>query len=349
MRTEVLWILAGALTAGAALADRVVLNGVGPYQACEPMFEAVRLVLTQRGEPWSAAYVQGISGAAFRIAGICPCAPTCACAMSPQDLVKLFGYEVETVYVGADKEDVARRRPGAIERVKQELRAGRPVVVWHAFTNAEYDVVAGFDDDAGTFLGRGSYKGLDELAVADQTRCGDALEFCDALGLVVVGAKTGQFDPRTAELAALREAVRHAHTPPKPPDKPGGWAMQYGLACYDRWIAELRDDPKRKRGVGDSYCLGIYHSTHRAAAAFLRELKPWYPAAEKPLEEAAVCFGEEADALDACLPLLWWDSPEGPDVERNHKAAAALQRARDAYAAGIGKIEVALQAIDAVH
>ena len=47
----------------------------------DPLFEGIRVVLSYRGEAYSPAYLQGISGAAFRIAGICPCAPTSSFAM----------------------------------------------------------------------------------------------------------------------------------------------------------------------------------------------------------------------------------------------------------------------------
>ena len=73
--------------------DRVLIKGVDSYRMMEPMFESVRVVLSYRGEAYSPAYIQGISGAAFRIGGICPCAPTCACAMSTKDLIEIFGYE----------------------------------------------------------------------------------------------------------------------------------------------------------------------------------------------------------------------------------------------------------------
>ncbi len=54
---------------------RVVLDGVDRYRVIEPLFEGIRIILSHRGEEYSPAYIQGISGAAFRIAGICPCTP----------------------------------------------------------------------------------------------------------------------------------------------------------------------------------------------------------------------------------------------------------------------------------
>ena len=92
--------------------EKVILEGVDCYQVMDAMFESARVVMSYLGEPYSPAYVQGISGSAFRIGGICPCAPTCACAMSTQDLLKLFGYEIEHLSLceeGMDPEKEAHK------------------------------------------------------------------------------------------------------------------------------------------------------------------------------------------------------------------------------------------------
>ena len=115
--------------------ERVLLEGVGPYEVMDALFEGVRVILSYRGEPYSPAYVQGISGAAFRIGGICPCAPTCAAAMEPQDLVTLFGYEIDYIPLHSVADaDLPVEAGKAASRVKDEIRAGRPALLWHAFT-----------------------------------------------------------------------------------------------------------------------------------------------------------------------------------------------------------------------
>ena len=50
----------------------MILQCVDRYRVVEPLFEGIRVILSYRGENYSPAYVQGISGAAFRVAGICP-------------------------------------------------------------------------------------------------------------------------------------------------------------------------------------------------------------------------------------------------------------------------------------
>ena len=58
--------------------ERIVLDGVDHYRVTEAMVEGLRVILSYRGETYSPAYLQGISGAAFNISGICPCANTCS-------------------------------------------------------------------------------------------------------------------------------------------------------------------------------------------------------------------------------------------------------------------------------
>jgi len=327
---------------------RVVLEGVDRYRVMDPLFEGVRVVLAYRGEPYSPAYMQGISGAAFRIGGICPCAPTCTAAMETQELPALFGYEV--IYIPLYEEGIDLEVEGAkvIDRIKDEIRAGRPALLWHAFTYAEWDVVAGFDKASGQLLGRGSYAGLDDYATADQMRTTTCLEICRCLGAVLIGVKTGTFNAREAELAALREAVAHAHaTKDAALLEEEEWVFLEGLQCYDRWIADFRAEIPKLPDMGDRYCFGVYRSTHRAAGGFLQELATTYPAAASILQDAAGHFVVEADLLNQAAELLFpgWQLPSEADPAANAQAAGWLQEARDAYAAGIDGIEVALHAI----
>jgi len=326
---------------GAKEAEHVGLQNVDRYRVVEPMFEALRVVLNYRGEPYSPAYIQGISGAAFRFGGPCPCAPTCSVSRQPPELVRLLGYEATEAILGWRDDDVSAEMQALIPRIKESLRAGRPVPVWHAFTTAEWDVVAGYDDAKGVFLGGGSSAGLDEYAEAPQTRAQEATKICPAFGALFIGKKTGPFDARAAELSALREAVRHArdrtetHTPGRPDLE--------GLRAYDRWTAKFQQ-PGAKRAGGDSYCHGVYRTTHRAAGDFLREIAPHYEPAKEPLLAAARAFHAEADALDSAGKLIGWESPT-EDAGRNEKLWPILARARDHYARGVAEVEKALASV----
>jgi hypothetical protein len=97
--------------------------------------------------------------------------------------------------------------------------------------------------------------------------------------------------------------------------------------------------------MGDSHCISVYLSTHRAAAGFLRELAPRYADAQAHLEQAAESFIAEADALGSAMPLLLWEAPVGPDPERNAQLVPLLRRARDGYARAMVEIERAIEAM----
>jgi len=341
----------------------IIIKGVDRYRVMEALFEGVRVILSYRGEPYTPAYIQGISGAAFRIGGICPCAPTCSFAMETKDLVMLLGYEFVCLSHG---ENIDLKKSGSemVSRVKDEIRANRPVLLWNAFTTAEWDVVCGFDEENKRLFGRGSYKGLDGYAEADEMRTIDFIPHNIKEGrrgdsTILIGRKEGAFDARKAEVAALKEAVTHAHsgkvavTTTNPwtfleglqcyeGDK---WVFLEGLQCYSRWVSDF-SKPEKKRELGDSYCLDVYRSTHRAASEFMLELAPKYPEATGHFRTAASQFAKEADMLDQCVPLLGMESPEGPDPERNVRVTKLLDRARDHYSRGISEIE---KALDVIH
>lgn len=317
----------------------MILARVDRYRIMEPLFEGARVVLSYRGEAFSPEYIQGIAGASFRIGGICPCAPTCTSAMQTRDLMELLGYETTAFALPGEGDNKAALAAAMIARTKEEIDAGRPALVWHAFTQYEWNVVCGYDEGRGTFLGRGSYAGLDELAEAPQTRPAS----CDICpGALFIGAKARPFDAKQAERAALEEAISHAYAKPSPAEQDSGkWVFLEGLLCYDRWVADFQN-PAKTHGSGDSYCYSVYRSTHRAAAGFLTEIAPKYPSAQKQLVAAAGHFAKEAGILDSGEALLGWGAPVGPDSSRNERVADLLRRARSEYAAGIAAIEAAL-------
>ena len=332
--------------------EPMIIEGVDKYRVMEPLFEGVRIVLAHRGEEYSPAYIQGISGAAFRIAGPCPCAPTCSVAMTTQELIELLGYECRELPIGGPGPAQVGRLRKVLEQLRQEVRAGRPVLVWNAFTSYEFDVVCGYDEAKKQLIGRGSYVGNGEqLGRSAEMR---PLKGAD-VGMpaaMLIGRNARPFNAREAELGALEEAVRHAHSArdrwldeAKDVEKP--WRLREGFACYDVWIDNFRKNPRRVPGNGDRYCLGVYMSTHRAAAAFMRELLPKYPRSRGSLERAAVAFAAEADALDELRKLTGWNwgSKAKPDPERAARAVQLLQRARDHYAQGIEQVEQALRTI----
>ena len=167
---------------------------------------------------------------------------------------------------------------------------------------------------------------------------------CEPLGAIVIGRRARRFDARAAEISALQEAAKHARwqqDPKKAAD--GKWTMFFGIACYDRWVADFRKNPERAPN-GSQYCYGVIHTTHRAAAGFLREIAPRYAKGGKHLQQAAEHFQKEADILDSGQGVLWWNAPRKLTETHCRKAADILQRARNEYVAGIELIEKALTA-----
>jgi hypothetical protein len=326
--------------------QNVEIEGVDRYRVWGPLFEGVRVIMTARGEDYSAAYIQGISGEAFRVAGICPCAPTCSHAMETQHLLELLGYDYSWLHFYQQGEHPVTGLDEAVDLIRSELEEGRPVLAWNAFTLAEWDVIAGYYGEKGVFTGRGSYAGAEEYAEASVERIAEE-EVCPPVGVILVGEKTGEFDARAAELEAVREAVRHGRTA-----EPEGnlfstdeWRMLEGLACYDRWVRETTESPESIPELGNRYCLAVYASTHGMAAEFLREIAGSWPEASDDLLAAAELFEEESGRLRECMNYLypeWNHEPDWEDREVRTGATEILSAARDAYSGALERLEAAL-------
>ena len=183
--------VAAALYGCKTMPESAMIPDVDAYRVSDPLYEAVRVVLTARGEPYSAAYVQGVSGGAFRTSGPCPCAPTCpelSKGMETSELAALFGHRVAVYPLSADGTDLETEVQRVLARVRDEVRAGRPAILWHAFTTAEWDVVCGFDEAQHLLYGRGSYEEMrgPEYVSAAETRTIWCLDICPAQALQYV-------------------------------------------------------------------------------------------------------------------------------------------------------------------
>ncbi len=222
------------------------------------------------------------------------------------------------------------------------------MLLWHAFSTCEWDVVCGYDRDQSLLFGRSSkYVDVDEYAQAPETRAATCGEVCPSQGILIVGGPPTPCDREALELESLKTAVRHAHSPARPKtDCDGPWVMMEGLPCYDRWAESFAEDPQREPNTGDRYCLDVYHHTHHAAADFVREIAPRYPAASSHLVRAACSFEAESQMLARAHSLMTSSPAEAdPSDERAPDLGALFSCARDRYAAGIGCIERALAAL----
>ncbi len=324
----------------------MIIPNVDRYRVWDPLFEGLRVILSHHGESYSPAYVQGLSGAAFRIGGICPCAPTCTSAMEPQQLAALLGYDAEWVpFEGQTVEERQAVLATTMPRLDDELAAGRPFLLWHAFTMLEWDVVAGHEGNR--FLGRGSYLGLDGYADEDDRRAAGP-DAAPCLGAMLIHKRAGPAPEalRQAEVDSLREAVRHAHDTESLDNVCSGpWVFLQGLAAYDRWVHDfgLRAASHVPPLQGDMYCANVYASTHRAAVAYLQELAPRHGGCGPCLLAAADRFAAEADALDAARDRINLAYQAGEASPGEHALiVVGLRTARDAYAAAIDALQAAL-------
>jgi hypothetical protein len=343
---------------------KVWIEGLDKFRVDEPLFEAVRIVLNYKGEDYSTAYIQGVSGAAFRLAGPCPCAPTSSFAMSTEELIKLLGYDAQTLsekpppfdsFQGwEDPEWISantKRIEQAIPLIKNQIKLGNPVIVWGAFDVCEYNVVCGFEEKTKKFLGRGGSAGLDGYAIQDEHYATTSISICGYGKEYAVGEKIREFSADKAEISALEEALRHARDAQNQIYDYGEsvtWKMQQGSNVYNWWIHKFGLQELKMPDMGDTYCLGVYRTTHQTASTFLLEIACKYPEAEKKLVQAAQCFNNEAQALNRIHTIF---VPSGQVIkttssEINTQVVELFKEAKHYYDQGIIQISRALTSIE---
>lgn len=319
-----------------------ILENVDVYKVYDPVFESVRIVVNYMGESYSHQYIQGISGSAFRIATGCPSRPTSCNMMWITGLIRLLGYEYREYHCfGPNKENLMDEM---VTAVRAQIDAGKPALVWHALTSAEWDVVCGYDEENKLFYGRGTNRGFDSNNCEPWDRAAMAVKICPAFGAITIGAKTDVLDARKAEIAALRDAVAHARTVKEKPEA-GGWYSYEGIQSLRKW-SEAFSNQGKARDLADAYCFLVYRSTHGTAAGFLREIAPNYSAAASELLlKAAGILEKEAKIFSQCSPYLGFDSPWGVDEERSRMVAPLLSETADLYEKAMENLEKALAII----
>lgn len=310
----------------------MILENVDKYRYNDPLFEGARIILNYMGENYSAEYIQGISGAAFKIAGGCPSRPTCVCDRWTPDFLRYIGFDItELPCYDGDGKDVTDKM---IEGVKRHIESGRPALVWHAFTSAEWDVVCGYDDETKQFIGRGSYRGVDDYHRESWNRPAT----CDAgpcCGAILINERIALLNEREAEIASLKAAVKHArHVNVEDEGE--------GIEFYKRWADEYAHSGK-ERGVADAYCYDVYSSVRKAAVIYLRQVGHKYGGGIlENLQYAALNFEHEIELLEQARPYLSWESPWGVNEDRSAKLAPILKEAAEKYEKAIEYIEKAI-------
>ncbi len=316
----------------------MVLVNIDNYRYYDPLFEGARIILSFLGEKYSSEYIQGISGSAFKIAGGCPSRPTCIYDRWTPDFLRYLGFDI-TEFPCYDQEgrDISE---AMITGVKRHIDGGKPALVWHAFTNAEWDVVCGYDEDAKQFIGRGTYLGIDDYHREAWNRA-SACDAAPTFGAILINGRKSPLNERGAETASLVAAVKHARR-----DLDEGEVMGEGIKFYKRWAEEYSHEGK-ERGVADAYCYDAYSSVRKAAVVYLRDIGYKYGGSVlENLQYAALNFGHEAELLAQARPYLSWESPWGVNEERSAKLAPILKEAAESYEKGIDYIEKALESLN---
>lgn len=309
--------------------DMMLMN-IDKYRYYDPLFEGARIILNNLGEKYTPEYIQGISGAAFKIAGGCPSCPTSIYDKWTHKFIRYLGYETKH-YPCSDKDgnDVTDKM---IEAVKKSIDDGKPALVWNAFSVAEYDVVCGYDNDAKQFIGRCTFKGNDDYVREPWDRA----KTCDCapvLGAIIIGEKVSDFDGKEAEIQSLVNAVKHARKESK----------NEGIAFYRRWADEYSKEGK-ERGTADAYCYDVYSSVRKAAVVYLHELAIKFDGLVSDwLHYAAASFERESNELEKARPYVSWESPWGIDEERSKNLAPILKSAVEQYEKGIEYLEKILK------
>ncbi|HWT76334.1 MAG TPA: AraC family transcriptional regulator [Mobilitalea sp.] len=317
--------------------DMVLVN-IDNYRYYDPLFEGVRIILSYMGEKYSSEYIQGISGSAFKIAGGCPSRPTCIYDRWTPDFIRYLGFDI-TELPCYDKEgkDISETM---IAGVKRHIDGGKPALVWHAFTNAEWDVVCGYDEDAKQFIGRGTYLGRDDYHRESWNRFATC-DVAPVFGAILINGRKSPLNEREAEIASLVGAVKHARH-----DFDEDGVMGEGIKFYKRWADEYSHMGK-DRGVADAYCYDVYSSVRKAAVVYLREIGHKYGGSIlENLKYAELNFEREVELLAQARPYLSWESPWGVNEERSVKLAPILNEAADSYEKGIEYIEKTLECLN---
>lgn len=319
-------------------ARAAVIHDLDRYRHHEPVFEGMRVILLHRREPVSAPSISVVSGAAFRVHTRDRLDVLHNQAMRPDQLARLFGYEAELITFHTSPADArpelgrtpAERLPQMLEVAKGELLSGRPLLLWHAVSDREYDVVAGFDEPRALLHTFGSRAGLREYETVPESR---SLEGAmDGTGLVIVGERESTCSIGLLEREALQGAVAHADD------------ARYGLAAYDDWARYFTRRagglaPDGTEGDDGAYVLSVMAASRLAGTSYLRNLAWLYSAqANAHLDLAAENLLREAEALQALVALF--PSLHAPLANRDDcfEAVDLIARARARYSLAIDEL-----------
>jgi hypothetical protein len=217
------------------------------------------------------------------------------------------------------------------ERVKAEIDAGRPAVLWGTHC-PEFGVAVGYDGDDYLVC---SFKSHEEPRIRY-----DALQTPGGFyGLFLPPGPA--LDRRMVEL----EALHHAAAWMRGSDGSLGRTHTLGLGAYDAWIRCIeRGDADE---FGHAYNLAAWQEGRKQAAEWLARIAPKHPAATTELERAAVAYLRAADRMEQACCITPFPGGGLANASNREKVAGLLRAAAEAETLGVEALESALAHLDA--
>ena len=266
--------------------------------------DAVTSVLNALGIKRDCTDVAGTSGYGFVInvhPTLSPSGPTAFDMEMLMQGTRALGIDTQLFTAPRNPRDDERNAAELFERVREEIDAGRPCVVWGAASSPEFGVVIGYR--AEEYVVRSS-SGPVALNVPARGLCAEG-SFC----LVTFGEPGGDTSSN-ADRDALARAVqllvgRH------PCYFPG---YNHGAAAFEAWADSLAGQPESVNPAGIAYNAACYAELQGFAAGFCTRMAGRNRAGATPLGEAAAALRASAanlERLSALFPLPTGAGPAG--------------------------------------
>jgi hypothetical protein len=289
-------------------------------------------------------YVMGASGHAFRLTLDLVISQSAPVELNFHEVFPLWenlGLWFKRVAARPADENYTATRAEVLERMREAIDQGRPVISFDLLGLPEYGLAVGYDGDRLACLTLNNDEEPAWMETADWPPEVHR-QFTRAEAITVLDVAP-DFDRRRAETASLRFAVEHFWAP----SSRDSWLM-HGVNAYQFWAATLASSlPLHgvNPGVGHSYNLMVLQRARRDAAAYLAELAGRYPEAPS-LAAAAARYGEVAAIVEEGTQLLPFPGMSGLEVPETRKGLAdVLRRAMAAERQGVDEIEKALRAL----
>ncbi|MHB9022893.1 MAG: hypothetical protein ACYC7E_01775 [Armatimonadota bacterium] len=267
----------------------------------------------------------GYSGHAFILnieRSLCPSGPTAwdwgAILFPLRQMISL-----RRICATCDMRSAEEARELIWQRTVESIDAGHPAVLWDAII-PEFYLAYGYDGDTGEYLVQGpkAQKVKHRVSWSQLGNC------TGRIWALFPGPHEAP-DRTAARDLALRGAVNWYRWPRDPESQ---WT--FGGEAWNVWIAALREEEPAHTSNLLALNQTVYAECRQHAAAFLNEQGAEFAA-------AAAAYRQVADALGQVCALWPLPKPIPPHVVRK-QAAALLESARDAEAAGIRALEALL-------